>query len=216
MSVVVVGRSDATRRSGPRTSSRAQIWRERDGFVYTSAPLADSVAQARALQAQAGGRPVLLLDHGDNVMSGGTCDTTDVLEECLRQGLSNIGVGPLCDPGRRGRRHQGGPWGDIGHRAWQRACRSASAPIRAAVARSSASVRAITDGRFRITGPIYTGETWAMGRTAVLETDDVHRGGDRTADGAARPRRLHQRGRRSDALAYLPLRRIRCGQFHAG
>ena len=31
-------------------------------------------------------------------MSGGTCDTTDLLEECLRQGLSNIGVGPLCDP----------------------------------------------------------------------------------------------------------------------
>jgi len=34
-----------------------------------------------------------------------------------------------------------------------------------------ARVRALTDGRFRITGPIYTGETWTMGRTAVLETD---------------------------------------------
>jgi microcystin degradation protein MlrC len=32
-----------------------------------------------------------------------------------------------------------------------------------------ARVRAITDGRFRISGPIYTGETWSMGRTVVLE-----------------------------------------------
>jgi microcystin degradation protein MlrC len=38
--------------------------------------------------------------------------------------------------------------------------------------RVRARVRALTDGRFRITGPIYTGETWAMGRTAVLEADD--------------------------------------------
>jgi len=30
-------------------------------------------------------------------------------------------------------------------------------------------VRAAGDGRFRITGPIYTGETWAMGRSVVLE-----------------------------------------------
>ena len=41
---------------------------------------------------------MLLIDHGDNCMSGGTCDTTDVLEECLRQGLRGIGVGPICDP----------------------------------------------------------------------------------------------------------------------
>ena len=27
---------------------------------------------------------------------------------------------------------------------------------------------AIGDGRFRITGPIYTGETWAMGRSVAL------------------------------------------------
>jgi microcystin degradation protein MlrC len=30
-------------------------------------------------------------------------------------------------------------------------------------------VRALGDGRFRISGPIYTGETWTMGRTAVLQ-----------------------------------------------
>jgi microcystin degradation protein MlrC len=37
--------------------------------------------------------------------------------------------------------------------------------------RVQARVRAVTDGRFRISGPIYTGETWSMGRTVVLEAD---------------------------------------------
>ena len=37
--------------------------------------------------------------------------------------------------------------------------------------RVQARVRAITDGRFKITGPVYTGETWAMGRTVVLEAE---------------------------------------------
>jgi microcystin degradation protein MlrC len=34
-------------------------------------------------------------------------------------------------------------------------------------------VRALTDGRFRITGPTYTGQLATMGRTAVIEADDV-------------------------------------------
>jgi microcystin degradation protein MlrC len=47
--------------------------------------------------------PAPLLDHGDNVMSGGTCDTTDELEECLRQGMTGIGVDRSAIGTRRGR-----------------------------------------------------------------------------------------------------------------
>jgi microcystin degradation protein MlrC len=32
-------------------------------------------------------------------------------------------------------------------------------------------VRVVGDGRFRITGPIYTGEVWTMGRCVVLDHD---------------------------------------------
>ncbi|TGU13216.1 MlrC C-terminal domain-containing protein, partial [Mesorhizobium sp. M2D.F.Ca.ET.153.01.1.1] len=74
-----------------------QIWNEREDFVYRSAPLAESVAQAAAL-AKGADKPVLLLDHGDNCMSGGTCDTMDLLEEALAQNLDGIVTGPLCDP----------------------------------------------------------------------------------------------------------------------
>jgi len=72
-----------TKRSGQPDRLARQAWDERDGFVYRSEPLAESVARARRLRQP--GRPVLLLDHGDNVMSGGTCDTTTLLEEsCAR------------------------------------------------------------------------------------------------------------------------------------
>jgi microcystin degradation protein MlrC len=168
VSVVTVGRSQDEAQQAADELAR-DIWRERDGFVYTSAPLADSVAQARALRAQAGGRPLLLLDHGDNVMSGGTCDTTDVLEECLRQGLSNIGVGPLCDPAAVAAASVAGLGASLDIELGNVRPLGLGSDPRARL-RVHARVRALTDGRFRITGPIYTGETWAMGRTAVLET----------------------------------------------
>jgi microcystin degradation protein MlrC len=171
MSTVTVAR---TRAEAQRAADAlaAQLWDDRAGFVYTSAPLAESVAQAKNLRAReaAAGRPLLLLDHGDNVMSGGTCDTTDVLEECLRQQLRNIGVGPTCDPQAVATALDAG----IGARldlpvgnARPLGLGNDPRPRMQVQAR----VRAITDGRFRITGPIYTGETWSMGRTVVLEAD---------------------------------------------
>ena len=75
----------------------AAIWDDRDGFVYEAEPLAASLDRAVAL-ARGADRPVLLLDHGDNCMSGGTCDSMSVLHEALAQGLSGIAVGPVCDP----------------------------------------------------------------------------------------------------------------------
>jgi len=169
VSVVTIGRSPDEAQRAADDLAHA-IWREREGFVYTSVPLADSVAQTRALHAQAGGRPVLLLDHGDNVMSGGTCDTTDVLEECLRQRLSNIGVGPLCDPAAVAAARKAGLGATLDIELGNVRPLDLGSNPRPRL-RVLARVRALTDGRFRITGPIYTGETWTMGRTAVLETD---------------------------------------------
>lgn len=166
MSVVTVGADPAQAQAAADELARA-IWAEREGFVYTSEPLTTSVARAKALRAQAGGGPVLLLDHGDNVMSGGSCDTTPVLEECLRQGLTNIGMGPLADPATVAQAIAAGVGATLRVRVGNKLAlglpNGQPEPLALDV-----RVRAITDGRFRITGPIYTGETWAMGRTVVL------------------------------------------------
>jgi microcystin degradation protein MlrC len=170
MSAVVVARTrDEAQRAADELAR--QLWEERAGFVYSSAPLAQSVAQARALRAQdRSGRPLLLLDHGDNVMSGGTCDTTDVLEECLRQGLSGIGVGPTCDPQAVAGAIAAGVGARVELTVGNVRALGLGTDPRPRM-RVQARVRAVTDGRFRISGPIYTGETWSMGRTVVLEAD---------------------------------------------
>lgn len=164
LSIVTVGRSrDEAQRAADDLARQA--WAERDGFVYRSEPLADSVGRARRLQQP--GRPVLLLDHGDNVMSGGTCDTTALLEECLRQGMAGIGVGPLADPATVAQAFAAGVGSRIrvslGNKVPQGLPVPQAPPLDCEV-----TVRSLGDGRFRISGPIYTGETWAMGRTAVL------------------------------------------------
>lgn len=169
VSVVVCGRNPAEAQAGADTLAR-QLWAERADFVYTSAPLADSVAQARSLQAVASEQrgPVLLLDHGDNVMSGGSCDTTTVLEECLRQGLQRIGAGPLADPQTVAQAIAAGVGERLQVQLGNKMALGLGEAQRPPLA-LEVRVRTISDGRFRITGPIYTGETWAMGRTVVLD-----------------------------------------------
>jgi microcystin degradation protein MlrC len=167
VSVVAVGHSRDGAQNAADELAR-QIWSERAGFVYQSLPLADSVACAGGLRSNAG--PVLLLDHGDNVMSGGTCDTTTVLDECLRQGMRGIGVGPLCDAETVARAIAAGVGTSIDVALGNKSPLSPGIEMRAPL-RMRARVRAIADGRFRIAGPVYTGETWAMGRTVVLESD---------------------------------------------
>jgi microcystin degradation protein MlrC len=167
MSVVVAGRTQEEAQNAANELAR-QIWAERAGFVYQSLPLVDSVGCARGLRSDAG--PVLLLDHGDNVMSGGTCDTTTVLDECLRQGMRGIGVGPLCDPATVAQAIAASVGARIDIALGNKSPQAPGIEVRAPL-RASASVRAITDGRFKISGPIYTGEVWAMGRTVVLEAE---------------------------------------------
>ena len=169
MSVVAVGRSHAEALRAADHLAR-QLWDERAGFVYASAPLSDSVARARTMRHElaADKRPLLLLDHGDNVMSGGTCDTTDLLEECLRQKMARIGVGPTCDPSAVARAIEAGTGNVVTLQVGNLRPLGLGGDPRPRMT-VQAGVRAITDGRFRITGPIYTGETWSMGRTVVLE-----------------------------------------------
>jgi len=164
LSIVTVGRSRHEAQRAANTLAR-QAWAERDGFVYRSDPLPQSVARALAMPRT--GRPVLLLDHGDNVMAGGTCDTTVLLEQCLRQGMRGLGVGPLADAATVARAASAGVGSRIRVALGNKVPLGLPAP-QAAPFECDVTVLALGDGRFRITGPIYTGETWTMGRTAVL------------------------------------------------
>ena len=166
MSAVVVGDADAAQAARWAGELSAALHARRSEFIFRQSALDQSVARARA--AREG--PVLLLDHGDNCMSGGTCDTMDVLAECLRQGLTGIGVGPVCDPQAVAQLIAAGAGATVtlglGNKVLMpKIGMHARAPLQL-----TGTVRAISDGEYTIRGPIYTGTRCYMGRTVLFDT----------------------------------------------
>ncbi len=144
-----------------------QIWAERNEFVYHSEPLVDSLARARTLAIGAK-RPVLLLDHSDNCMSGGTCDTMDVLQAALSQGLQDIAVGPLCDAQAVQTLTQAGVGAKVSIALGNKVPLTQLGIVKQPV-QVSGTVRAVSDGEYTVTGPIYTGQRCCMGRTVLFD-----------------------------------------------
>ena len=144
-----------------------QIWQRRAEYTYRSEPLDVSLRQAQAL-ADGATKPVLLLDHGDNCMSGGTCDTMDVLQTALALGLSGIAVGPLCDPEAVARLTTAGEGAeveiDLGNKVSLAGIGLHKQPLRL-----RGTVRSVSDGAYTVTGPIYTGQRCHMGRSVCFD-----------------------------------------------
>ena len=144
-----------------------QIWAERAEFVYRSEPLLTSMQRALAMS-EGATRPVLLLDHGDNCMSGGTCDTMDVLQAALAQGLRDIAVGPLCDPQAVATLLQAGVGASVsialGNKVPLTQLGITKQPMQV-----TGTVCAVSDGEYTVSGPIYTGQRCCMGRTVLLD-----------------------------------------------
>ena len=167
MSVIVVDAQSGERAQATADRIAAQMWNEREAFVYRSEPMAESIARAKLI-AEGATRPVLLLDHGDNCMSGGSCDTMDVLQEALAQGLEGIGVGPLCDPEAVAELVAAGEGASatvaLGNKVSLAGIGRENAPVRL-----TGIVRTICDGEYVITGPTYTGQRASMGRTVLFD-----------------------------------------------
>lgn len=168
MSVVVVTDDDAELAERVAAQIAATVWQAREDFVYRSEPLALSLQRACEAAARPGLGPVLLLDHSDNVMSGGTCDTMDILLAALDVGMTGLIAGPYCDP-----QAVAALWDtaigetltiDVGNRI-----PLAQQGIVKQTATLTGTVRAKSDGRFVVAGPIYTGVHISMGRTVLLD-----------------------------------------------
>ncbi len=168
MAVAVLAESPELAREVARELGEV-LWRRRAEFVYAETPLAESLAAARARAEGPGSGPVLLLDHGDNCMSGGTCDTMDVLAEALARGFEGIVAGPICDPRAVEALIEAGPGArvrlGVGNRVAMPRIGVAKPPLEL-----EGTVRALTDGEYVISGPTYTGMRCQMGRAAVLDT----------------------------------------------
>ncbi len=139
-------------------------WAEREEFVFSSEPLAESVARAKAHT----DGPTILLDHADNTASGGTQDTTAVLAEVLAQELDDLAFFAICDPEAVEQMTAAGIGADVtldlGGRTDMPAIGRDGEPITV-----SGTVGALSDGIFEITAEMGRGTKAAMGPSARLD-----------------------------------------------
>ena len=168
LSVVAVADADGRKAMECAKRIARAAWDERGGFVYRSEPLEQSMRRALDVAKDAAPGPVLLLDHGDNCMSGGTCDDMDVLREALALGLHDIVAGPICDAEAVAQLVEAG----TGARAKVQVGNK-RALVKLGIRKDplvlEGVVRRISDGCFTISGPIYTGQRVNMGRTVLFD-----------------------------------------------
>ena len=152
-----------------------QAWNAREAFVYRSEPLAESVARAKALgDAPANGRsgPVVMLDHCDNVASGGTMDTTAVLGEVLRQGLKDVVFYAIHDPESVAIAIAAGVGNEVtltlGGKAAMPSIGAPATPLTL-----TGRVRRISDGQYILRGPMGAGGRARNGPTVLIESGGV-------------------------------------------
>ncbi|MDA0340188.1 MAG: M81 family metallopeptidase [Proteobacteria bacterium] len=167
-SVCIVADGDMAQAEKWRDRLVAEMWRNRAEFVYQGEPLEDAVSRAKALT----DGPVLLLDHADNVGSGGTQDVMTVVEEVLRQGLENVAVAAVYDPGAIAIMQKAGIGATVtlqlGGKTEMPSINMKGAPLEV-----TGTVKTLTNGEWIVRGPMYPGVKVSMGHSAVLDTGKV-------------------------------------------
>ena len=145
-----------------------EAWKLRESFVYPGEPLEQAISKAANLAEG----PIILLDHADNAASGGTQDVMTVLAEVLHQKLEDVAVGAIRDPDAVSAMAAAGVGAevtiDLGGKTPMPAIGRRGESLRV-----TGRVRTLTDGEYRVTGPMSTGVTVHMGLTAVLDTGRV-------------------------------------------
>ncbi|MEJ0069057.1 MAG: M81 family metallopeptidase [Pseudomonadota bacterium] len=140
-------------------------WLRRSAFVYHTEPLEKSVARAK----QCTEGPVILVDHGDNVASGGTEDTMEIVREVLRQGITDAAMFAVHDPASVARLIEAGVGAEVtlplGGKVDMPSIGRKGEPLPV-----TGRVRTISDGRFTVTGPLFTGFKVDMGKSILFET----------------------------------------------
>jgi microcystin degradation protein MlrC len=168
LSVVVVTDNDPALAERFRDELMQMAWDSRAQWVYQAEPLAQSVVRAKTLT----DFPVMLLDHYDNAASGGTMDTTAVLAEVLRQGLRNVAVFAIFDPQAVQEAIQAG----IGAQVTLQVGGKMAMPLmphRSEPIELRGVVKLISNGKYRVKGPMSRGARQNMGLAVVIDTGEV-------------------------------------------
>ncbi|MBF0276429.1 MAG: M81 family metallopeptidase [SAR324 cluster bacterium] len=167
-SVIIV--TDGDKQLAEKTSREISwlAWEAREKFIYRPKPLKEAIQDAKAQT----NFPVLLLDHEDNCGSGGTQDVMMVIKEVIDQGLEDVAVAAVYDPLAVQEMIKAGVGKEITLAIGGR-FDMPSVMLKGKPLTLTGTVRTVTDGRWTVHGPMYTGVEVSMGPTAVFDTGKV-------------------------------------------
>lgn len=141
-----------------------QAWALRADFVLDIEPIEHSLQRAK----QSTQKPVLLVDHGDNCGAGGPTDNMYVLAQLIEQGFSNVLAGSFADKTAVEylKQFKVGDEVDLllGGKVHTPAMEVDTVSIQ-----TKAKILQFTDGRFTVTGPMFTGMELSLGDSVVIE-----------------------------------------------
>ncbi|MBH67597.1 MAG: microcystin degradation protein MlrC [Rhodospirillaceae bacterium] len=142
----------------------SMMWNKRSEFVYHGQDLQEALTYAKSLDSG----PTVLLDHADNVGSGGTQDVMTVIEQAINLGLEDIAVAAVYDPGAVRKMQESGVGThitlDLGGKTDMPSINKKGQPLKL-----TGFIKTLTDGEWIVQGPMYTGVNVSMGHTAVLK-----------------------------------------------
>ena len=168
LSAIVVADAHQANAEAARDRLLDFAWQHRADFIYQHEPLAQAVARAKTITEQ----PIVLLDHADNVGSGGTSDSMVVIREVIAQGLTDVAVGAVWDPEAVQLMMKAGVGAtltlDLGGKSDMPSIGAKGEPLRL-----TGRVRRLSDGDWTVRGPMYTGTNVTTGPTAVFESEGL-------------------------------------------
>jgi microcystin degradation protein MlrC len=165
LSVVVVADANVTDGAAARDRLLAYARDTRAAWFHTHHPLEAAVARAKTIT----DGPVVLLDHADNVGSGGSSDVMTVIAEVLKQGLDGVAMAAVWDPDAVAAMQQAGVGREITLMLGGKTALP-SIDFPAKPLQLTGKVRRLSDGEWIVRGPMYTGAKVTAGPTAVFET----------------------------------------------
>lgn len=173
LSAVVVTDGDHNLAESLRDELLDFAWDNREAFVYQIDELDDSLNRAEEIAGEEGTEePVILLDHYDNTASGGTMDSTTVLQAILDRGLQDVAVAGIFDPGVVEQMIKAGVGATItvslGGKTPMPQIPESCDPIEI-----TGTVRVLSDGRFKGRADGGRQSFGSMGRSGVLSANGV-------------------------------------------
>jgi microcystin degradation protein MlrC len=146
----------------------AQMWFDRrEQFVAELVPIPEAVARARRA-AESAAKPVLLCDQADNTGAGGSGDSTALLAEMLKQGVTNAALGAICDAAAVAACVSAGVRGKVRLSLGEKLHDRGATPLEV-----EGTVKTVSDGYYRNSGTMWVGMAGDLGRAATVTIDGI-------------------------------------------